>query len=58
MCYSNIELQYTLWENWCEIFDFDFELIHIEITHYNEMNDQIFNIDIDMNIWDIARNVM
>jgi hypothetical protein len=32
--------------------------LHIqkEITHYNEMNDKIFSIDIDMNICAIARN--
>jgi hypothetical protein len=32
--------------------------LHIqeEVIHYNEMNDKIF--DIDMNMWDIARNVM
>jgi spore coat protein CotF len=29
-----------------------------EMTHYNEMNDQIVNIDIDMNMRDIARNAM
>jgi hypothetical protein len=34
--------------------------LHIqkEITHYNEMNNKIFNIDTGMNMWDIARNVM
>jgi hypothetical protein len=36
--------------------------VKIEITHYNEMNDKIFdidiNIDIDMNVWDNARNVI
>jgi hypothetical protein len=34
--------------------------LHIqnEITHYNEVNDRVFNIDIDMNIWEIARNVI
>jgi hypothetical protein len=30
-----------------------------EITHSNEMDDQMFDIDIDMNMimWDIPRNV-
>jgi hypothetical protein len=40
------------------------KLLQIEITHYDEMNDKIFDIDvdidvdidIDMNVWDNARN--
>jgi hypothetical protein len=36
--------------------------VKVEITHYNEMNDKIFDIgigiDIDMNMWDNARNVI
>jgi hypothetical protein len=36
--------------------------VQIEITHYNEMNDKIFDIDINinfnMNVWDNARNVI
>jgi hypothetical protein len=33
--------------------------IQKEITHFNEMDDQIFNIGIDMDMimWDIPRNV-
>jgi hypothetical protein len=33
-------------------------IFHIQkvITHYNETNDEIFNIDI--NVWNITRNVM
>jgi hypothetical protein len=44
------------------------KLLQIEITHYDEMNDKIFDInininididiDIDMNVCDNARNVM
>jgi hypothetical protein len=34
--------------------------LHIrkEITHHNEMNDKMFNVDFDMNMWDIARNII
>jgi hypothetical protein len=32
--------------------------LQIEITHYDEMNDKIFDNDIDMNVWDNARNVI
>jgi hypothetical protein len=32
--------------------------VKIEITHYGEMNDKIFDMDIDMNVWDSARNVI
>jgi hypothetical protein len=40
------------------------KLLQIEITHYDEMNNKIFDIDIDidinidinMNVWDTARN--
>jgi hypothetical protein len=36
------------------------KLLQIEITHYDKMNDKIFDInidiDIDMNVWDNARN--
>jgi hypothetical protein len=32
------------------------KLFQKEITHYNEMNNKIF--DIDMNVWDNARNVI
>jgi hypothetical protein len=38
-------------------FEVDLELLQIETTLYNEMNDQIFNIDTDMNMWDITGNV-
>jgi hypothetical protein len=38
-------------------FNVDLELLQIETTHYDEMNDQIFNIDTDINMWDITRNV-
>jgi hypothetical protein len=31
--------------------------VKIEITHCDEMNDKIFDIDIDMNLWDNVRNV-
>jgi hypothetical protein len=36
------------------------KLLQIEIIHYDEMNDKIFDIDIDidMNVWDNARNVI
>jgi hypothetical protein len=30
--------------------------IQIEITHYCEMNDKIFNVDVNM--WGIARNAI
>jgi hypothetical protein len=33
-------------------------LLQIEISHYDEINDEIFDIDIDMNVWDNARNVI
>jgi hypothetical protein len=29
-----------------------------EITDYNEMNNQILNVGIELNMWDIARNVI
>jgi hypothetical protein len=32
--------------------------VKVEITHYDEMNDKIFDNDIDMNVWDNARNVI
>jgi hypothetical protein len=32
--------------------------VKIQITQYDEMNDKIFDIDIDMNMWDNAINVM
>jgi hypothetical protein len=34
--------------------------VNVEITHYDEMNDKIFDIDIDigMNLWDNERNVI
>jgi hypothetical protein len=34
--------------------------LHIqeEITYYNEMNDKIFDNDIDRNMWDIVRDVV
>jgi hypothetical protein len=34
--------------------------VKIEITHYDEMNNKIYDIDIDINtnVWDHARNVM
>jgi hypothetical protein len=36
------------------------KLLQIEMIHYNEMNGAIFDIDIDidMNVWDNARNVI
>jgi hypothetical protein len=34
------------------------KLLQIEITHDDEMNDKIFNIDIDMNVCDNRRNVI
>jgi hypothetical protein len=36
------------------------KLLQIEIIHYNEMNDKIFDIsiDIDMNMCDNARNII
>jgi hypothetical protein len=34
------------------------KLLQIEITHYDEMNNKIFDIDIDINVWDNARNVI
>jgi hypothetical protein len=34
------------------------KLLQIEITHYDEMSDKTFRIDIDMNVWDNARNVI
>jgi hypothetical protein len=38
------------------------KLLQIEITHYDEMNDKLFDIDsdinIDMNVRDTARNVI
>jgi hypothetical protein len=39
-------------------FDIDLEFLQIEITSDNEMNDQVFDIDIDMNMRDIARNAI
>jgi hypothetical protein len=34
--------------------------LHIQkgMVHYNEVNDKIFNIGIDMNMWDLGRNSM
>jgi hypothetical protein len=32
--------------------------LQIKIIHYNEINNKIFDIDIDMNVWDNARNVI
>jgi hypothetical protein len=29
-----------------------------EVTHYNEINDKIFDLYIDINMWDIVRNVI
>jgi hypothetical protein len=34
------------------------KLLQIEITDYDEMNNKIFDIDIDMNVWDNTRNVI
>jgi hypothetical protein len=34
------------------------KLLQIEITHYDKMNNKTFGIDIDMNVWDDARNVI
>jgi hypothetical protein len=30
----------------------------IKTTHCSEMNDEIFDIDINMDVWDIATNVI
>jgi hypothetical protein len=32
--------------------------VKVEITHYDEMNDKISDINIDMNVRDNARNVI
>jgi hypothetical protein len=32
--------------------------VKVKIIHYDEMNDKIFDIDIDMNVWDNAINVI
>jgi hypothetical protein len=32
--------------------------VKAEIEHYDEMNNKIFDIDIDMNVWDDARNAI
>jgi hypothetical protein len=32
--------------------------VKAEMTHYDEMDDKIFDIDIDMNVWVNARNVI
>jgi hypothetical protein len=32
--------------------------LQIEIMHYYEMNDKAFSIDIDMNVWGNARNII
>jgi hypothetical protein len=32
--------------------------IQEEMTHYNEMNDKIFDVDIDMNMWDNTIDVI
>jgi hypothetical protein len=34
------------------------KLLQSEKTHYDEIKDKIFDIDIDMNVWDNARNVI
>jgi hypothetical protein len=34
------------------------KLLQIEIVYYDEMNDKIFDIDIDMKVWDNARNAI
>jgi hypothetical protein len=33
------------------------ESLQTEIAHCNEMNHRLFDIEIDMNAWDIARNI-
>jgi hypothetical protein len=40
------------------MFDIYVELLSIQISHCNEMNDKIFNSDVDMNMWDIPRNII
>jgi hypothetical protein len=32
--------------------------VKVGITHYDDMNDKILDIDIDLNMWDNARNVI
>jgi hypothetical protein len=58
ICYSKIEFWCVFCQNWCHIFDINPELIQIEIPHHNEMNHQIFNIDMNIYMRYIARNII